>query len=108
MTKYIKEYIDKVNNKLKGQIKEEDILELKDKILFFSHERLIHLIVTMFFAIFTIFFVFIGMQFNNLLYIVLSLIFLVILIFYIFHYYFLENSVQSMYKLYDEMLKKKK
>ena len=35
-------------------------------------------------------------------------IILVLLIFYIKHYYFLENTVQKMYKVYDSILEKQR
>jgi len=37
---------------------------------------------------------------------VVSLILLVLTAFYLEHYYFLENSVQKMYKMYDELKEK--
>ena len=108
MKKYINDYIKVLEGKLKNKITDKDIVELKDKIQFFSHERLVHLIVTMFFALFSIIFVYFSLTFKTNIYVILSIIFMVILVFYIFHYYFLENSVQYLYKLYDQMLKKKK
>lgn len=76
------------------------------QISFFQHERLVHLIVTVIFAILA-FAVFLTCFFapNIPLFILLILI-LVLLIPYIFHYYRLENGVQKMYKQYDEILKR--
>ena len=108
MKRYIKEYTKEIQDKLKGRITHKDTIELKNKILFFSHERLVHLLVTLFFTLFTLIFVYFSLTFENVLYIVITLCLLVILVFYILHYYFLENSVQNLYKLYDEMLKKEK
>lgn len=108
MTKYLSEYIEIVNEKVKGKVTNKDILELKDKISFFSHERLIHLIVTFFFALFTIIFVYFGINGERLLFLLIALVLMIILIFYVFHYFFLENSVQYLYKIYDEMNKKLK
>ena len=48
MTKYIKEYIKKIENKLKKDITLKDVEELKDKISFFQHERLVHLFIMLF------------------------------------------------------------
>ena len=101
MTKYIKEYIKKMENKLKKDITLKDIEELKDKISFFQHERLVHLFIMLFCLLMLI--VFIALCFNNNLFVIPMLILLVLNVFYIIHYYFLENSVQYLYKVYDKM-----
>ena len=55
MTKYINEYIEELESKLLNKKDtKKDLDDLMVKIKFFQHERLIHLIVTMFFALFTI------------------------------------------------------
>ena len=64
---------------------------------FFQHERLVHLIVTVTFAILAL------MICNPALY-VLTLLLVVLLIPYIMHYYTLENEVQKMYGQYDRIL----
>ena len=53
MRKYIEEYTEEVLTKLKGKVTKEDLEELKLKITYFQNERLIHLLVTIDFAIFT-------------------------------------------------------
>jgi len=71
---------------------------------FFQHERLIHLIVTVTFAIMEI--ISLGLtifQFTPFLG-ALSILLLILLIPYIRHYYILENEVQKMYEQYDRML----
>jgi hypothetical protein len=70
---------------------------------FFQHERLIHLMVTLAFAIFT--FMSLGFLLADfqIMLIVLFVLLLVLLIPYISHYYLLENGVQYMYKQYDAM-----
>ena len=98
MTKYINEYIEELESKL---LNKKDLDNLIVKIKFFQHERLIHLIVTMFFALFTI--ILIYFSFNNAAFSLIALALIVLLGFYIKHYYFLENSVQYLYKLYDKM-----
>ena len=108
MTNYLKQYIKETEELLKEKVTKKDIDNHLIKIKFFSHERLIHLIVTMFFALFAILFIYFSLTFNSVIYIILSIVLLVILVFYIMHYYFLENSVQYLYKLYDEMIKKVK
>ena len=55
MKKYLNDYIKETEEKLRGKVTSKDIEIHLNKISFFSHERLIHLIVTMFFALFTIY-----------------------------------------------------
>ncbi|MDD6272166.1 MAG: hypothetical protein PUA90_01425 [bacterium] len=103
MKKYIKEYINEIESKLKGKTTQNDIDDLLIKIKFFSHERLVHLIVMLFVALFTI--LFIMLSFYNSLFDIIAFISGILLVFYIMHYFFLENSIQYMYKLYDKMKK---
>ncbi len=79
---------------------------------FFQHERLIHLIVTVVFALFAVLSA--GLAFllmalgtegaGSWLFVVAA--FLVLLIPYVRHYYILENEVQKMYGQYDEIVAK--
>ena len=105
MKQYIKEYVKKIDDLLKEDKIDKNILnEHLLKIKYFQHERLIHLIVTCFYAIFNI--CFIALSFLNPLFIIITMILLTFLICYVLHYFFLENSVQYMYKQYDEMKSK--
>ena len=70
---------------------------------FFQHERLIHLIVTVTFAILTMMAILPSLFYPELPLFILCLLLLVLLIPYIRHYYILENSIQKMYALYDSM-----
>ena len=45
---------------------------------------------------------------NNMMLLLLVTIIMVLVGFYIKHYYFLENTVQKMYRVYDEILAKEK
>ncbi len=79
---------------------------------FFQHERLIHLIVTVVFALFTVFSI--GMAFLLMAFetegagswLLVVAAFLILLIPYVRHYYILENEVQKMYRQYDEIAAK--
>ena len=71
---------------------------------FFQHERLIHLIVTVTFAILTLISIVASLVICQPSLFVLTLLFLVLLIPYIMHYYTLENEVQKMYTQYDRIL----
>lgn len=97
-------YTQEVEKKLKKKVEKNDLEELKIKIAFFQHERLIHLIVTMFFALFALAFLALGMI--SYIFLFIFFILLVFLYFYILHYFFLENHVQYLYKIYDQMLLK--
>jgi hypothetical protein len=70
---------------------------------FMKHERLIHLIVTVLFAI--LLFICIGILAvtDKIIFALLTVMILCLLIPYISHYYFLENSVQKMYRQYNTM-----
>lgn len=70
---------------------------------FFQHERLIHLIVTVTFALLTVGSLIAGLFVQQLSLYCLTVLFLVLLIPYIRHYYILENGVQKLYALYEEM-----
>ncbi|MCR5251239.1 MAG: hypothetical protein K6E50_11585 [Lachnospiraceae bacterium] len=90
----------------------EKLLETHlSQIAFFQHERLIHLIVTVLFAVLsfaTFMLTFVtamsAQEFPTAL-LILFLLLLVLLVPYIMHYYLLENGVQKMYRQYDELLK---
>jgi len=104
-----RKYIDELLKKLESGEAEGDIAHIKAEhlvqISFFQHERLIHLIVTVFFAV---------LEFMAFLFVLLTpnigtilLVFAVLLLLvpYIRHYYLLENEVQKMYVQYDRLEK---
>jgi len=107
----MKEYINEID-KIIDNKNNDNIDEIIDnhliKIKFFQHERVVHFLVTMLFALmFLITFLY---SLNNISIgiIILDIMFLVLLIPYIYHYYYLENSVQYMYKQYDKLIERKK
>ena len=106
MKKYIKEYISECEVLLRGKIDKDMVRNHYRKICFFQHERLIHLIVTLSVFVFAI--LFIILSFDSIKFLIPSAALLIMGIFYIVHYYFLENSVQYLYIIYDEMKKKVK
>ncbi|MGN0577035.1 MAG: hypothetical protein ACI4J4_00290 [Ruminiclostridium sp.] len=109
MKNEVKEYLEAVRQKVSEKgVTEEFSAELLTRISFYQHERLIHLIVTMTFAVMTVISFFMLVQSGSLPALLLSLLFLALVIPYIYHYYFLENSVQELYRLYyktQEILK---
>lgn len=100
MKKEIKVYIEELSQKAAEP--DTDKTELAKQLLirigFYQHERLIHLIVTMSFAVF--FLLSILMSLQNPAFWALSALLLILLVPYIGHYYYLENSVQRLYQVY--------
>ncbi len=105
MKEYLKNYIEEIEKELednhKFTDKEKEIF--KDKIQYFQHERLIHLLVTLFYALFFLGFIFLCIIFP--VFAIPCIGSFIFLIFYVKHYFFLENSVQYLYKLYDKIFK---
>lgn len=112
ITKYLK-YMDDLLEQLKADNKgnlDEIMKNHMIQIEFFMHERLIHLIVTVLFAVGTFMTVFTYLIVENMGLLLLAFMLIVLLAPYIKHYYLLENGVQKMYKQYDillELMKKK-
>ncbi len=106
MKNEVKEYLSEVEIRLKDpdSIDEQFISELLIRIGFYQHERLIHLIVTMTFAIMTVISFFMLVTAYSLPVLLLSCLFLILVSPYIAHYYFLENSTQKLYRLYYQAL----
>ena len=105
MKKYLYNYIEEINKIIKNKKINKDIISNHlIKINFFQHERIIHLIVTLFFALLFLLFLFLTMV--HFIFFIIALIFMVFLIFYIIHYYQLENGVQYLYVQYDLLTKK--
>ena len=101
---YMKDYIKYVDDYInKKEFKDIDnfINDHLIKIGFFQHERLIHLLVTLFYGIVALIFLFITCLW--IYFVIIALILLTFLVFYIKHYFFLENGVQYMYKQYDKL-----
>ena len=73
-----------------------------------QHERIVHFLVTMMFALILSIFMGIVIFTDNPAMLLLVTIILVLLGFYIKHYYFLENTVQKMYRVYDDILSKRR
>ena len=118
MEKKILAYEKLISGELKRTLKPDD---RKSLLLFhykmlenFQHERLIHLIITLFFSFMSIEFIIISIwtliYYGFLLVLVplylITLILVVLTFSYVKHYYFLENHIQGLYK-YAEKLKLK-
>lgn len=108
MAKRIKRYIAYIDDLLlRDDVNfEEELNKHVTQMKFFMHERLIHLIVTVLFALATVISCLIFILSEQIGILLLSIAFFVLLIPYIKHYYLLENSVQYMYEQYDKMMEK--
>lgn len=107
----LKEYLTDIDNIISNE-KNTNLSQIINnhltQIKFFQHERLVHLIVTVFVGSMTILFLLFGLLTNNIyLYILFAATF-ILFIPYIFYYYFLENGVQKLYKQYWLLLDKEK
>lgn len=80
--------------------------ELLTQTQFFQHERLIHLIVTLLFALAAVMVLIAMVYFNTIPMLILFVLLLVLLFPYIIHYYHLENGVQKLYTFYDRIIGK--
>jgi len=76
------------------------------KIQHLQHERLIHLLVTLFMALFWLISLYITISFPRVESALLNFLLLGLLIPYIFHYRKLENGVQNLYKLSNKVIRK--
>lgn len=72
-----------------------------EQIRFFQHERLVHLIVTVLFALCVVMSLIAAFITHSLAFIILAVALLVLLVPYISHYYFLENQTQALYDDYN-------
>lgn len=84
--------------------KKRELDDMLIQIGFFQHERLIHLIVTVTFALLTIIAILGTLIVPQPALFILVLLLLVLLIPYVRHYYILENGVQKLYKYYDKFI----
>lgn len=110
MKKYIENYIRYIEEYLKNA-DADSISEIKQEHLrqtaFIQHERLIHLLVTIFVGLALI--ISLGIMFVSggvIFFPVLAVLLLALFIPYMFYYYFIENSVQKLYRLYNTLCMK--
>ena len=107
MKKRIQSYMAYMDQQLEhnesGLSYEELCIEHEKQLAYFMHERLVHLLVTLTFAILAFVTFFMAVMNFSMGMIILFFAFLILLIPYIMHYYLLENSVQYMYRQYDRL-----
>lgn len=110
MKKELKKYLEEIreiDKKEKIKNKTSIIEELLNQIKFIQHERIVHLIVTVFVGLVTLLLLGLGITTELLGFIYVSLITLVLFLCYILYYYFLENTTQELYKHYFSIKEKK-
>ncbi|MBP5185598.1 MAG: hypothetical protein J6040_00925 [Clostridiales bacterium] len=107
--KFLKEYDATTAGGAGGdQSRLHDLLLYMNRwLLYFQHERLIHLIVTVLFALSMILVFGIFILSGDLYILLLLALILSLLVPYIVHYFHLENGVQTLYTLIDELEKRK-
>ena len=109
MTKQIKAYLAVLEQFFSVEHTDEEYQKMRDEMLqriaFYQHERIVHLIVTMSFGVFFLLSLIMYLNISGVGLMILTVLFLVMLAAYIKHYYFLENSVQKMYLYYFKVEK---
>lgn len=110
MADRIRQYMAYIDNLLDTQEEginwEEEIQKHLVQIAFFAHERLIHLIVTVTFAVLTVMAFLYTIDHFSVSMVLLIFALMCLMVPYIKHYFLLENSVQDMYEQYDKMKEK--
>ena len=81
----------------------EELLSVRTHIGFFQHERLVHELVMILFALLTVGGILFLIVVPDVAVIVLDVLFFVLLEPYVRHYYGLENGVQRLYDVYERL-----
>lgn len=109
MITFLNKHLSEIDQKLEGDKKEnwESVLKHhRETIKFLQHERLIHLLVTLAFAIKFVVVMMFSLIYPKPLLLVIDVLLLSLLVPYIFHYFKLENGVQKLYWI-DKLIQKK-
>ncbi len=109
MKEYLKNHISFVEAALAKNNENSDWGALRQfhrsRITFFQHERLVHLLVTLFFGLVFFFTAILCFLLASLELLALGVILLALLAFYVRHYFIMENGVQKLYQLDEEIEK---
>lgn len=109
MKKYVAAHTAHIERRLSQDDRLDELLRLHErKLLWLQHERLVHLIVTGIISIVFLFSIWLFLVLTQPLVLLLTAIVIVLLGAYIRHYFFLENTVQRWYVLYDRIYEKLK
>ena len=105
MEKRLKEWLNRMEQLNIEELCEEEYRKMAQELLvqigFFQHERFVHLIVTITFALLTMMSVIGVLLLIQPGLLVLTILLLILLVPYVRHYYILENGVQKLYAYYD-------
>ena len=109
MEKRLKNYLLYIEALLSGEpLKKSEKKQLRKDMLiqigFFQHERLIHLIVTVTFALLAVITLLASLFFKMIALYILTGLLIILLVPYVRHYYILENGVQKLYEAYDKII----
>ncbi len=108
MEKRLKDYLRRMEQMESEKPVESQRRQIAEELLiqigFFQHERLVHLIVTITFALLTMMSVLAALALVQPGLLLLTLLLVVLLVPYIRHYYILENGVQKLYTYYDRLV----
>ena len=103
---YIKQIRSILDNDEPIENPEQFKTELLREIGFWQHERLIHFLVTILFALLTMSVLLVLVFTASIPLLLLFVMLMVLLVPYIKHYYVLENGVQTLYVLYEEITRR--
>lgn len=112
MKRRIIDYVKRINGCINGEIPVDSWEELLEEHLvqtaFFQHERIVHMFIMLFFALFTVGTIVTEVVSGYTPLLIVIALFFVLTIPYIKHYYLLENKCQEMYEQYDKIWQKVK
>lgn len=111
MVQYMTTHQQMMKNKLSSIENKKELDELLEvhetRLHYFQHERLIHLLVTLAVGIVLVMSIFMTLVIPHAIFFLIDILLCMLFVPYIFHYRKLENGVQNLYKLGDEIRKKK-
>jgi len=109
MEKYLLEHISLMEKILASEKNTDKLTKWlaynRVQINFLQHERLIHLLVTLFCILFFVIIFLASIFYPSIYFFIADSLLLILVIFYLKHYYVLENGVQKLYKLDQEIEK---
>ena len=108
MYEYLKKHQKFIEEKLEKEGKDYDWEGLRvfhqQQIGFMQHERIVHMFIMLFIALFLLLSVFATLIYSQAAFIwALDILFLILIVPYIIHYFHLENGVQDYYYLANEI-----
>lgn len=110
MNDQIKEHSKFIENEIINAKNFEDIDNIfrlhNSMVQHFQKERSVHLLITLFFALYSIIFITLYVITQMIIFFIPSGLCFILLFFYIFHYYSLENGIQKLYDIEKKIFDK--